>query len=118
MKTNTITPDDGTDLRDPSPTTLFEAFASPRRQRLLQYLAHKPGAVLLGDLAEYIAIAEGEPTRDRYERVLVSLSHQHVPHLVDAGLVQYDGEREMVTLSTDPETIRPYVDLASLSSLD
>ncbi|WP_436344832.1 hypothetical protein [Natronorubrum sp. FCH18a] len=54
MKTNTITPDDGTDLRDPSPTTLFEAFASPRRQLLLQYLAHRPGAVLLGDVAEYI----------------------------------------------------------------
>ncbi|WP_436348006.1 DUF7344 domain-containing protein [Natronorubrum sp. FCH18a] len=61
-------------------------------------------------------IAEGEPTRDRYERVLVSLSHQHVPHLVDAAIVRYDVDRETVTLVPDPETIDPYVELAALRS--
>lgn len=115
MKTNTITPDDGTDTNDPSPTALFRAFAEPRRQHALQYLVHKPGAVRLGDVAEYIAIAEGEPTRDRYERLLVALSHAHVPHLSDAGIVRYDADAETLELATDPETVRPYLRLAAVS---
>lgn len=113
MKTNTRTPDEGTDPAKPSPTTLFAAFSEPRRQCALEYLAHKPGAVPLGDVAEYVSVTEGVPTRDRYERVLVSLYHAHVPHLADAELVRYDEDGETIELLVDPDVLGPYVRLAS-----
>lgn len=114
MKTNTATPAESPDPIDPSPTTLFAVFAEQRRQHAISYLSHKLGAVALGDLAEYIALAEGEPTRDRYERVLVSLVHAHIPQLIDAELVRYDAESETVELRPDPAVVRPYLDLAAI----
>lgn len=116
MNTNTISPDHEPEMIIPSPTTLFAAFADERRQHVVQYLFHKPGTVPLGDVAEYIAITEGEPTRDYYERLLVSLVHTHIPLLSEAGLIQYDPDQETVQLSTDSDTVRPYLELAAVST--
>ena len=114
METHTVTPNSGSDPAEPSPTTMFRAFAEPHRQYALQYLTQRPGAVPLGDLAEYIAVTDGDPTRDRYERALVGLFHQHVPHLTDAGLVRYDSDRELLSLRVDGDLLRPYLELAAL----
>lgn len=112
MKSDAIDPDAGTAAGDVSPTTVFAALTSERRQHALRYLATKPGAVALGDVAEYIVIEEGTLTRDRYERVLTGLTHIHLPHLIDGGLVGYDADRETVTLLVEAESIRPYLELA------
>lgn len=100
------------DDADVSSTRLFRAFAETRRQYALGYLAQKPAAIHLGDLAEYIALKEATPTYDRYQRVLVDLHHQHLPHLQDAGLVRYDEATERLELAVDRDVIAPYLDLA------
>ncbi|SEP91495.1 DUF7344 domain-containing protein [Natrinema salaciae] len=92
-------------------TTMFAALAHERRQYALHYLAQKPGAVPLGDIAEYIAVREGDPSRDRYERVLTGLYHLHLPHLLDANLVAYDTEQKTVTLLAGREFLSPYLEL-------
>ncbi|MFC4439289.1 hypothetical protein ACFO3C_16600 [Halostagnicola sp. GCM10023398] len=91
---------------------MFKALSHSRRQHLLRYLVQKPGAVALGDVAEYIAIEEGELTRDRYERLLTGLCHTHVPHLTDAGLLRYDVDRETVSLQVESDSLVPYLELA------
>lgn len=96
-------------------TTLFEAFSNERRQHTVAYLAQKPAAISLGDLAEYLAICEGEPTADRYDRVLTALAHNHLPHLQDAGMVHYDATEETVELAVSRRIVEPYLDLAGHS---
>ncbi|WP_255168265.1 DUF7344 domain-containing protein [Natrononativus amylolyticus] len=112
MKSNVTNTDSGTATSEiPSPI-VFRALSHRRRQYALQYLVQRPGAVALGDLAEYIAIEEGTVTRDRYERILTGLYHTHLPHLSDAGFVWYDLEREVVDLCVEPRALAPYLELA------
>lgn len=113
MKPQTRTPREADiDPKSVPPTQLFVAFSEERRQHTLAYLAQKSAAIHLGDLAEYIALKEETPTYDRYERILVDLHHQHLPHLCDVGLVRYDAESELLELAVDRGVVAPYVQLA------
>lgn len=94
-----------------SSADLFAAFANERRQHTLIYLAQKSAAIPLGDLAEYIALKEGEPSYDWYERILTDLYHHHLPYLTDAGLVSYDADSELVTLAVERTVVAPYLRL-------
>lgn len=98
--------------REITPTQLFAAFADERRQLTVAYLAQRPAAISLGDLAEYIAIREGQPTYERYERVLTALAHSHLPALHDVGLVRYDADDETVALAVSRSVVGPYLKLA------
>lgn len=100
------------DRHEITPTQLFAAFSNERRQQTLAYLAQKPAAIALGDLAEYIAIKEEQPSYEWYERVLTELAHSHLPHLQDTGLVRYEAERESVELAVDRRVVAPYLRLA------
>ncbi|WP_338006507.1 DUF7344 domain-containing protein [Natronoglomus mannanivorans] len=100
------------DRHEITPTQLFTAFSHERRQQTLAYLAQKPAAIALGDLAEYIAIKEERPSYEWYERVLTELAHSHLPHLQDAGLVHYDAADETVELAVDRRVVAPYLRLA------
>lgn len=118
MKSNAIDPNVSSTPKDVSPTNVFKALSHPRRQHTLQYLCHKPGAVALGDLAEYIAIEEGTMTHERYERILTDLYHAHLPQLADAGLARYAADTETVTLEVEAETLTPYLELALPATSD
>lgn len=112
MKTDAFDSDEaGTNSEGIKPARVFEALSHERRQHAIQYLAQKPVAVPLGDVAEYIAVREGEPSRDRYERVLTGLYHLHLPYLLDANLVEYDDEHKTVALLVGREALRPYLEL-------
>ncbi|WP_319004377.1 DUF7344 domain-containing protein [Natrinema amylolyticum] len=100
------------DRREITPTQLFTAFSHERRQQTLAYLAQKPAAIALGDLAEYIAIKEEQPSYEWYERVLTDLAHCHLPHLQEAELISYDAESEIVELAVKRSVVAPYLELA------
>lgn len=88
---------------------LFELLKSPRRRELCHYLEHTVGDVTLGEAAEHLALIEGDPSRERYERVLVSLHHVHLPKLVNAGVVRYDQATETITRLNAAEQMSPYL---------
>ncbi|WP_407037358.1 DUF7344 domain-containing protein [Halovalidus salilacus] len=98
--------------REITPTQLFTAFAHERRQLTVAYLAQKPVAISLGDLAEYIAIKEEQPSYEWYERVLTDLAHCHLPQLNDTGLIHYDADAESVELAVERCVVAPYLELA------
>lgn len=100
------TEDDSSEI---SPTALFTALSEKRRQHALAYLAQKPAAIYLGDLAEYIAIGEDDPSYERYQRIVVDLHHRHLPHLREAGIVRYDAETELIELTIDRDAMAPYL---------
>ena len=91
---------------------IFPLLADDRRRNMLQYLAQRTGSVSLGELAEQVAIWEDDPTYDQYERILTSFHHRHLPKLTEAEVVEYDVERETVTVQPTIDAIRPYLDLA------
>lgn len=95
-----------------SAAEIFPLLASDRRRHVLHLLSYHTRAVPIGEIAEQIALSEGNPTRDHYERILTGLHHSHLPKLVDGNLVHYDTERETVAALDTLESVRPYLDLA------
>lgn len=75
--------------------------ASPRRQRVLYYLAESDGAVTLDELSRQIAAAEADfgpqsVDTDAVRRVHDTLYMTHLPVLMEHGLVEYDYEHGVV----------------------
>jgi hypothetical protein len=111
MKSDPYDPDDTVINSDPSPTEVFRTLSNDHRQYVLEYLLHRLGAVAVGDLADYIAIKDGDLTAEGSERALLALYHIHLPHLIAVGLVRYDDDQETVELRVDADDIRPFLQL-------
>jgi hypothetical protein len=94
-------------------SAVFKILSHHRRRVAIQYLATQAGTTSVSDLADQIALLEGEHTRDRYERICTSLVHSHLPLLADAGVIEYDTNREVVELRDRATDILPYLDLAA-----
>lgn len=75
-------------------TTVFELLASSRRRYALYRMhASRTGVVQMDDLVEHVAKLEAdgnEAGNDHRDRIRIDLGHNHVPRLVEAGLVEYD----------------------------
>ncbi|APW96495.1 hypothetical protein CHINAEXTREME_01365 [Halobiforma lacisalsi AJ5] len=80
----------------------LELLASERRRLFLQVMRTYGEAITLPDAAEEVAVREtGDAVRElsaeRVADVYISLYHDHLPRLVDAGLLDYDQERDLVS---------------------
>ncbi|WP_224268006.1 DUF7344 domain-containing protein [Haloprofundus salinisoli] len=102
---------------DLSPTEIFSLLSNKRRRYALYYLTTQLGAIHLGELAEQLAIWEGEPTTDHYHRIYVGLLHNHLSALTHADVVEYDADKELITISDGIRAVRPYLDLAECEDM-
>lgn len=115
---------------------VFDILSSPRRRYVLYYLRKTGEPVPLNDLAEQVAAWENETAVEdlsdqERKRVYVSLYQTHIPKLDSVGLVDYEQDSGMVSLTDRAhqlddyltETTRPvpwqgfYLGLAALSAL-
>lgn len=95
---------DDADEINPASETLdgvFSLLADQRRRLLLAVMRSYGEAVTLPDAAEEVAAREtGNTVRnisaEHVTEVYLSLYHDHLPRLVDAGLLEYDQERDLV----------------------
>ncbi|SEW22180.1 DUF7344 domain-containing protein [Natrinema salifodinae] len=95
---------DWLDDRDASAETLDDAFAllaNQRRRLLLEVMRTYDEELTLPDAAEEVAIRETghnvtNISPEHVTEVYLSLYHDHLPRLVDAGLLEYDQERDLV----------------------
>lgn len=97
---------------DLSVSTIFDLLGNHRRRYMLYYLSRKVGAVSLEEVAEGIALREGEPTRNRFERICTGLHHTHLPMLVDASVVRYDRDAGTITLLEAASQLDTFLELA------
>lgn len=92
---------------------VFKLLSHHRRRVAIRYLATQAGTTSVSDLADQIALLEGEHTHNHYERICTSLVHSHLPKLSAAGVIEYDQDREVVELRDQATDMLPYLDLAA-----
>lgn len=90
----------------PSLDVLFELFAHPRRRHALKCLCKHQTPMALADVAREVATREQETPipeipLEEVKQVHVSLTHVHIPKLADADIVEYNQDREVVSLSME-----------------
>lgn len=112
MKSETSKTTTGSSRETLTPTDIFPLLADERRRHVLYYLEHRVGAVAIGDVAEQVALAEDDLSRDRFERIVTGLYHVHLPKLQEAGIVRYDLERETIERRPTADQLTPYLDVA------
>ena len=83
----------------------FDLLANPRRRELLA-LVEEHHEISLPDVADEVAVSEADAPivdvdPDEVLEVYLSLYHDHVPRLVEAELVRYDQELDLVALRTE-----------------
>lgn len=88
---------------------VFEALSHPRRRYLL-YTLLEESEWTLQELAEKLAAWEQDGSGssvsdDTIEQVYVSLYHNHVPKLVDEGIVEFDAATETLGLGSHAEQV-------------
>lgn len=84
----------------------FEALANESRRTVLSALCEADTPLSLSELAVELAQADSGPTEiggnsDPVERYEIELYHRHAPKLADIGLVDFDQDRRMVSLTAE-----------------
>jgi DNA-binding transcriptional ArsR family regulator len=98
-----------------SKDVIFELLKNRRRREVLAYLLEADETVTLGELAEQIAAWENDTevsalSSDQRKRVYVALYQTHLPKMDDAGIVEYDQDRGLISLSDNADLLMMYLD--------
>ncbi|WP_293032386.1 ArsR family transcriptional regulator [Natronococcus sp.] len=98
-----------------SKDVIFELLKNRRRREVLAYLLEAEETVTLGELAEQIAAWENDTdvnalSSDQRKRVYVALYQTHLPKMDDAGIVEYDQDRGLITLADNADLLMMYLD--------
>ncbi|ARS91804.1 DUF7344 domain-containing protein [Natrarchaeobaculum aegyptiacum] len=98
-----------------SKDVIFELLKNRRRREVLSYLLEADETVTLGELAEQIAAWENDTdvnalSSDQRKRVYVALYQTHLPKMDDAGIVEYDQDRGLISLADNADLLMMYLD--------
>lgn len=102
------------------PDRLFSALRSRRARFALGCLHRHDDPLALADLADQVAAREhdrplADVSAEAVKRVYVDLYHTEVPKLQDAGIVEYEQERDAIALSENaPDATALLEELAKL----
>ncbi|RQG97119.1 DUF7344 domain-containing protein [Natrarchaeobius chitinivorans] len=101
-----------------SKDVIFELLKNRRRREVLAYLLEAEETVTLGELAEQIAAWENDTevnalSSDQRKRVYVALYQTHLPKMDDAGIVEYDQDRGLISLADNADLLMMYLDTDS-----
>lgn len=102
------------DATGQSASTVFDLLASERRRYLLVALMEHGPTIALPDLADEVATREyavpfSEIPEEDVLDIYSLLYHKHVPKLVDAGVVAYDQEHDLVRLTNVDESLERFL---------
>lgn len=116
--------DDGNDKRsyesiknEHSVSAIFKLLSHRHRRATIQYLATQVGTTPVADVADQIALLENNHTDDHYARICVTLVHNHLPKLNEAGVVEYDQDQGAVELNDQATDARSYLDLVAYADI-
>lgn len=108
----------------PSPTSemeiptdvVFTLLAHPQRRFIIHYLLHAGTAVLVSELVEQVAAWNANCPVDRLsdedrKQATISLQHNHLIKLADAGIIHYDEHQQLVEVTPAIATLAPHLQL-------
>lgn len=87
---------------------IFELLSNERRRGAIHYLAHRDCPVMVEQLVDAVYEWERPDTASRAS-VYSTLVQTHLPRLEEAGVVEFDRERNVVEPTDEFEAIRPYL---------
>lgn len=112
---------------DRSIDVIFDVLSDRQRRHTLVSLLDHGGAIALSELAEDIAARDTGPPRsevspqvsenrmevpeDRVQELTAALYHAHIPKLADAGVVEYDSDRDTVRPTKSTRQIKDLLEL-------
>lgn len=101
----------------PADANPFRLLAHPYRRQLLAALADTDGSVTVRDVRNEIVTRETAASLPdvpaaETKRVYLTLLHIHVPMLADAGVIDYDSDRDVIE-AADLEAVRPLLSVAT-----
>lgn len=82
--------------------TMFDVLSADRRRYTLQYLVETDATVPLSELAAAVATTETDESSvsaDSRQQVAIDLHHRHLPKLADEGLISYDADANLTTVT-------------------
>lgn len=82
---------------EPADDIVFECLADRRRRQIVAVLDETDQSMPLSSLAGKVADQLDETDETSIERVQTSLYHVDLPKLADAGLVDYDADRQLAS---------------------
>lgn len=93
---------------------VFDILSNTRRRMVLYYLRQHGGPAAVQDIAEEIAALENDVdpealSRQQQKRVYVSLYQTHLPKLETAGVIGYDEDEGLVSLTSRAMEIDTYL---------
>lgn len=98
-----------------SPNLVFDVLASPHRQVILALLSNRMRPIREHDLATEVAAWEQdvlllEVAEEERHRIRSALYHSHLPKLEDAGLIEWDTDRNTVAPTDHPTFQKPEIE--------
>lgn len=105
-----------------SSDVVYGLLADKRRRYTIHHMKQVEGPVSVGDLAERVAAWENGKTIDEItskerKRVYISLYQSHLPTLDKEGVVDYDEDRRVVSLSPSMVGREIYLEVVPKGSL-
>jgi hypothetical protein len=94
-------------------SAVFNLLSHHRRRVAIRYLATQVGTTTVADVADQIALLEGQHTNDRYARICVSLVHNHLPMMEDAALIEFDRDQGVIEMRDQPAEIISHLELVN-----
>lgn len=101
--------EDSTDTKQ-----IHDVLRNDRRRLALQYLKQRLEPVEVSELSEHIAeleVDESPPPRSSIQSVYNSLSQTHLPKLEKLGFVEFDRDRNLVSLRETAREIDVYMNV-------
>lgn len=96
---------------------VFELLTKERRRFVLYYLEEQDGPVRVGDVAEKIEEWESEsppsePPDEKYENIVITLTHRHLPKAAEVKFIDYDREENIIELTGSPSEFNVILSVA------
>jgi hypothetical protein len=96
------------------PEEIHDVLRNDRRRLTLQYLKQCLEPVEVRELSEHVAeleVGESPPPRNIRQSVYNALNQTHLPKLDDAGLVEFDTDRKVVSLCEAAREVDVYMNV-------
>lgn len=94
---------------------VLDVLSNERRRLVLEYLLQDYDSATVEELIDHV-VTEIRPLDDARpdelrSQVEVKLTHVHLPKTDDAGIIEYDRDRRIVSVTDATPVVQPYLEL-------